>query len=224
MSYLKKLYKIGEEKINELRNKYQDPLKEFEKEVNNLKKDLNESKKLSAQINALRIRAEKDIESHYSKIKEYDKKANDIVKKGQKGEISQNAADKAALQSITLKKAYESRIETLKENIPQYDEELLKLKDTISDLKEKVYHYENELDILKTRYKLKKQKESENDLFLDDSGIISRLEKLKTKIEQHEIESDYYQKHSDELLEKTFDEENDVYNELEEIKKKIKEK
>ena len=222
MSYLDELYERGKKTVDGVKNKFQNPLNEFEKEIKNLKIDFEATQKSLAHLNALKIRAEKDIIKHQSKIKEYSVKAKEQILKGESGEISKDVAEQSALQVLTIKKAYEERIDVLKTNIPKYDEEISQLKEILPELKSKIVHYEGELDYIKNQNELNKsRKDVDTNFFSDDKGMFSRIEKLKQRITKQEIESDFYKENGDDLINDTLLQ-NEIKDELEEIKKNLK--
>ncbi len=218
MGIIRRIYDKGEETISFLKKKYKDPLKEFEKEINNLKNFLKESKNLAAHLNALKIRAEKDISSYKEDILKYGKKAEDAVKKASLEEISEEVAEKISLNALKFKKSFQNRINELTDKIPNYDDELILLKDKISDLKTKIEYYENEYNFLKKRTKNKPL--TSESFFYGDSGVISRLEKLKNSILKQSQKADFYSENSDEMYGNIKDDE--IYNEYSELKKKFK--
>jgi len=218
MGIIRKMYDKGEDTINSIKKKYYNPLKEFEKEIKNLKDYLKESKSLAAHVNALKIRAETDIVSHSEQVKKYRQKAEDAIKKANAKEISEDAAEKISIHSLGLKKTYEKRIEELKNKIPTYDEELKLLKEKISDLKIKIEYYENEYNFLKNR--TEKRKQTSQNFFYSDSGIIARLEKLKDAILKQNQKRDVYSEKSDELYGDIKNDE--IFDEYSELKEKFK--
>ena len=218
MGIIRKVYDKGEETINSIKKKYYNPLREFEKEINNLKVYLKESKNLSAHINALKIRAEKDMTDYSSQVLKFQKKAEGIIKKAALSEIAESAAEKISIQALGLKKTYEKRIEELKNKIPTYDEELKLLKEKISDLTIKIEYYQNEYKFLKNR--TGKIKQPIQNFFYSDSGIISRLEKLKDAILKQNQKVDIYSDKSDEMYGDIKNDE--VFDEYSELKEKLK--
>ena len=219
MGIIRKLYDKGEKTVNDIKSKYQNPLREFEKELKNLKLYLKESKSLAAHINALKIRAEKDTVDHKEQINKYQKKAEDAIKRNKSKEISDDIAEKISVSALKLKKTYENRVLELTDNIPKYDEELKLVKEKISDLLLKIEYYENEYRFLKTSSK-KNINNPDRNIFYSDSGIISRLEKLKEVILNQTIKSDFFSKKSDDLYKDV--DIDDVYDEYKELKTKIK--
>lgn len=218
MGIIRNIYDKGEETINFFKKKYNNPLKEFEKEINNLKKFLKESKSLTAHLNALKIRAEKDIESYKEDVLRFGKKAEDALKKASLKEMTDDVAEKISLNSLKFKKSFQNRIDELTEKIPSYDEEIIILKEKITELKTKIEYYENEYNFLKKRTKNKNT--STENFFYGDSGIISRLEKLKDIILKQNQNEDFYTKKSDEMYGNI--EPDEIYDEYSKLKKKFK--
>lgn len=219
MSFFKNLYKKGEEKINELKVKYSDPVKEFANELAKLKSEHELIKKFIAQLKAMRIRSEKDIEAHLKKIEEYDLKAKETVVKSKKGEINNAVSENVALNFLNLKKAYSDRIDELKIKIPQYDEEIRNLSEKSIEFDNKIKHYSKEYEFLKTQDEIKKSRlDIDKNLFFDDSSIISNLEQLKKRISETEYKSDFYSKYSEKFSDSDI-KNHDINEELKNIKK-----
>jgi len=219
MGIIRKAYDKGEEIVNEIKKKTQNPLKEFEKELNNLKAYLKESESLTAHFNALKIRAEKDIPEYKKNIKKYAEKAKDAVKNAEKNLISEKASETIALNALKFKKSYEKRLKDLKNKIPKYDEEIKFLKEKIEDLRLKIEHYKEEYKFLKSHTK-SAGKEKINDFFYGDEGVVKRLEKLKENIFKQNEKDDFLSSHSEDLYDGI--EDIDVTEEFEELKSKSK--
>ncbi|MCF6183578.1 MAG: hypothetical protein L3J56_02935, partial [Bacteroidales bacterium] len=143
MGIIRKTYDKGEKFFNDIKKKAQSPLKEFEKELNNLKAYLKETENLTAHFNALKIRAEKDSVEYKEQIQKYIKKAEDAVKNAGDSSISEKTAETIAMNALKFKKSYEKRLATVLANIPKYNEEIVLLKDKIEDLRLKIDHYES---------------------------------------------------------------------------------
>ncbi len=219
MGIIRKTYDKGEEIIREIKKKTQNPLKEFERELNNLKAYLKETENLTAHFNALKIRAEKDIPECKKNIKEYAEKAKEAVIKAKKELISEKVSETIALNALKFKKSYEKRLENLKNNIPKYEQEIFELKDKISDLRLKIKHYEEEHKFLKAHSK-PSGKDKISDFFYGDEGVFKRLEKLKENLLKQEEKGDYLNTHSEELYDGV--ETDDVSEEYEKLKKELK--
>jgi phage shock protein A len=178
MGIIRDIYDKGEKTLNDIKKKYQNPLREFEKELNNLKLLLKESKSVAAHINALRIRADKDILEYKIQAGKYLQKAENAIADLNSATIPNDVAEQVSLSSLKMKKAYENRIDELTTKIPIYDKELEQVKEKMDDLKTKIVYYEKEYHTLKNN----KLRSEENEIFYDDISIIARLEKLKENI------------------------------------------
>ncbi len=219
MGIIRKAYDKGEELVNEIKKKTQNPLREFEKELNNLKAYLKETENLTAHFNALKIRAEKDIPEYKKSIKKYAEKAKEAVKNAEKNLISEKAAETIALNALKFKKSYEKRLESIKNKIPEYDKEIIFLKEKIEDLRLKIAHYQEEYKFLKNRAK-SSGKEKISDFFYGDEGVVKRLEKLKENIFKQNGKDDFLKSHSEDLYDGI--EDVDVSEEFEKLKNESK--
>ncbi len=219
MGIIRKAYDKGEKLVNDIKKKTQNPLREFEKELNNLKALLKETKSLSAHYNALKIRAEKDIPEYKETIKKYAEKAKEAVTKAEKNIISEKTAKTIAVNALKFKKSFEKRLDELKHKIPKYDEEINFLKEKIDDLRLKINHYEKEYKFLKEHTK-SESKEKISDFFYGDEGVIKKLEKLKNNIFKQNEKDNFFQKHSDELYDEIEDAE--IIEEYENLKNSSK--
>ena len=219
MGIIRKVYDKGEQVVNEIKKKAQNPLREFEKELNNLKAYLKEAENLTAHFNALKIRAEKDIPDYKKRVAKYAKTAKEAISDAKKELISEKAAETIALNALKFKKAYQNRIDSLKNNIPKYDNEIILLKEKISDLRLKIEHYEEEYKFLKKHTK-PSGKEKISDFFYGDEGVVKRLDKLKNNLLNQNEKDDFLKSHSDDLYDGLDDV--DVTEEYENLKSELK--
>jgi phage shock protein A len=222
MSYLKKLYKAGEKKINELFYSTEHPLKAFEVELQKLKDELDNALSVSAGLKATLVRTEKDIQEYLNKAEQYGKKALEMIEKAKSGGMSAESADQAALQMLALKKSFLRRAEITKTRIPKIVDDNRRLDDIIELLKRNIDKYKQELEDYKIRLNVNKiikdveEKLSHN----EDSGIVSRLEHLKEIIEQKEIEEELMKEYVGDYFESEENIEKDIYEELKGLKDK----
>lgn len=220
MGIIRKIYDTGENAINSVKKKFENPLRDFEKEINNLKSFLKESKSVAAQLNALKIRASKDIEDYANKVTEHQKSAEDAIKNAFDKIISHEVAETISVNALKFKKSYQNRIQELEDKLPSYDEELEIIKEKISDLILKIDFYEKEYDFLKD--KAKESKNPLKNIFNSDDSIFEKLEKLKDAILKQNEKKDAYEKNADVMYGNI--KQNDVYDEFTELKKKFEKK
>jgi phage shock protein A len=222
MSYLKKIYKAGEKKINDLFYSTEHPLKSFENELGKLKSELDNALSVSAGLKATLVRTEKDIQDYLKKAEQYEKQALEVIAKAKSGNISPESADQAALQMLALKKNFLRRAEITKTRIPKIIDDNRRLDDTIEHLKQNIDKYKQELDDYKIRLNVNKIiKDVETKLSGNqDSGIVSRLEHLKEIIEQKEIEEELMKEYVGDYFQTEENIEKDIYEELKNLKEK----
>ena len=220
MSYFKKLYKIGEQKVNEFRYKNETPLKAFETEIKKLKTEYSNVVKAVARVKASMIQADKDIIENLEKAVLYEAKAKEILGKGKSGEISPETSDKIALQMLAMKKTYENRAEDAKNKVPEFEENLISLNETMIRLKDNIEKYELDLKKFKDKLNVQKLVDDVDDKlsYSEDSSIVSRLENLKEEIEQKEYEQKLMKNLTEDLYETETAKDKDLYDELKKLK------
>jgi len=194
MSIFKRLFKIGEAEANSMVDKLEDPIKLTEQGIRDMKNDLDASLKAYAEVKALSIKAKKDATDLRSKASSYEQKAVLLLQKAEKGEMTQQEADRLAGESLVIKDEAEKSAATEDENARKIDSQLVQLDQNIKKLKTNITHYENELKTLKARAqvsdattKLNKQMAQ-----IDGTGTIAMLEKMKTKVAEKEALSEAY--------------------------------
>lgn len=221
MSYFKKLYEIGEEKVNNLRQKQSNPLKEFEEALSSLKNEMEELMKQTAEMHAVKIRSEQDLSDYKNRITEYQRKAEDIMlKMSEKG--NPKSAEKAAAHALYLKKLYTQKYQEQEEQLSDIDSKISFLKENIEIMRERIDRYEDEYRFLSARYNQEPEIEAEDGYF-SKSEMEKRFEKAKEQIEAQEFEASHIDKITDDLyLADKYLHDADIQDELEAIKNKIK--
>ncbi len=220
MSYLKKLYERGEERINSFKQKYGNPLQEFEDALADLHADMNELMKQAAEFNAVRIRAEQDIADYKKRADEFAKKAEDILKAEN---TNPEASEKAAAHALSMKHVYAEKAKEHEAMIPEIDEKLIFLKEHIEILQERIERYEKEYQFLKSKYQRQERKKIHDYFYKSD--IENRFEQMKEKLEKNEFDENRIEKLADDmyLADKILNE-NKIQDELENLKSKLNKK
>ncbi len=194
MSIFNRLFKIGEAEANAMVDKLEDPIKLTEQGIRDMKKDLDESLKSYAEVKALSIKAKKDANDLRSKASSYEQKAVLLLQRAEKGEMSQEEADRLAGEALARKAEAENAAATEEENSRKVDSQLVQLDQNIKKLKSNIGHYENELKTLKARAKVSDATTKLNKQMaqIDGTGTIAMLEKMKTKVAEKEALSEAY--------------------------------
>lgn len=194
MSIFKRLFKIGQSEANAAIDNMEDPIKMTEQGIRDLKLDLKESLESLAQVKALSIRANNDVEELKSKANDYEQKAMLVLTKVKNGELDSNTADELATQALLKKEETNQQIEISKSEAKSFDESVSKLEGNVSEIKSTIQKWENELKTLKARVKVSKATKNLNKQMaeLDSSGTVAMLERMKDKVQQEEALSEAY--------------------------------
>jgi len=220
MSYLDKLYQKGEQKINELRSKASDPIAEFEAELRKLRTELQQTLKASARTKALIIQGESDVEFHENKASELTTKATEIINSTT---LEPKASESAALHILALKKNSLKKAAAIKNEIPKLEEESAKIEQVLTELKINIRKFENYLDDYKLKAKIEKisREAKKVQSFVNyESDTVQKLEKLKEQMDIMQVEKDLEDENLSDLLNEDMDIDKDIFDELEELKKK----
>ncbi|NME66886.1 PspA/IM30 family protein [Flammeovirga aprica] len=192
--WLKRLFGIAEAEAHSVLDKLENPIKQTEQGIRDLKTDLSKSMQGLAEVKALSIREKKEFESNSRNAREFESKAVLLLQRAQSGHISADEADRLASQALERKQQYEQRAGANQKNIDNYSGMLSKMESNVQSLKSQISNWENELKTLKARAtvsdasaKLNKQLAS-----VDSSTTIARLEKMKQKVEEKEALAESY--------------------------------
>lgn len=192
--WFKRLFGIAESEAHSVLDKLENPIKQTEQGIRDLKGDLSKSMQGLAEVKALSIREKKEFESNSRNSKEFEQKAVLLLQRAQSGHISADEADRLASQSLERKQHYEQRAIANQKNIDNYSGMLTKMESNVQSLKTQISSWENELKTLRARAtvsdasaKLNKQLSS-----VDSSTTIARLEKMKQKVEEKEALAESY--------------------------------
>ncbi|MBD0400370.1 PspA/IM30 family protein [Flammeovirga sp. EKP202] len=192
--WLKRLFGIAESEAHSVLDKLENPIKQTEQGIRDLKSDLSKSMQGLAEVKALSIREKKEFESNSRNAREFESKAVLLLQRAQSGQINADEADRLASQALERKQQYEQRASANQKNIDNYSGMLSKMESNVQSLKSQISNWENELKTLRARAtvsdasaKLNKQLSS-----VDSSTTIARLEKMKQKVEEKEALAESY--------------------------------
>ncbi len=219
MSYFKKLYDIGEEKVNSFRKKHGNPLREFEDALENLRADLTELMQQTAEFQAVKIRSEKDMLEYKTRIAEFERKAEQILAAGRES-ANPEAIEKAAAHALGMKRMYAEKSTSLTAQITGIDDKINFLKNSIEDMQERIAHYEKEYAFLKANYeKAEASKPTDTDAPITPDD---RFEAMKLKMDSMESEYSKLDRLADDLyLADKHLRDAEIQTELEALKQKI---
>lgn len=194
MSIFKRLFKIGQSEAHNLVDKLEDPIKLTEQGIRDLRKDLDASLKALAEVKALRIRSNADLNKSKFQVEDFEKKAMTLLNNAKEGKMEATEADRLATEAL-------KRVQQAKENgsraqaeIVKFDSSISQLESNINKVKSNISKYENELKTLKARMKVSKATSKINKQLsqVDSTGTIAMLEKMKDKVAEEEALSEAY--------------------------------
>ncbi len=188
MGVFQRLFKMGQSQAHAAIDNLEDPIRMTEQGIRDLKKDLQDSMKSLAEVKSIAIRMKKEAEENKGRAAEYERKAMLLLQKMQKGEISQEEADRLALEVLKRKEeASANAVRQMKEWEAQ-DKMAMQLQSKIGKLKSTVTGYENDLVTLRARARTAASTKKINAQLakVDSSGTLTMLEKMKNKVEEDE--------------------------------------
>ena len=87
ISFLKRLFGIGQAEVNSAIESLENPIKMTEQGIRDMKKDLDKSMESLAQVKSMAIRARKEVARETEKSADYERKAMLLLKRAQGGEM-----------------------------------------------------------------------------------------------------------------------------------------
>jgi phage shock protein A len=188
MNIFKRLFRIGQAEIHAAVDKMEDPIKMTEQGLRELRSDLAEATEAYAKVKALAIRTENNQLQCQQESRSYAEKAILIMQKAQSGQVDMVKAEELAREALSLHKKLYIESEDLGQQLmvlQQSSREMLRNTEILKENREK---WEKELRTLKARVKVSKATEQVNKQLaqVDSNGIISMLERMKSKVEDQE--------------------------------------
>ncbi|MGC3943826.1 MAG: PspA/IM30 family protein [Chryseolinea sp.] len=194
MNIFKRLFRIGQAEIHAAVDKMEDPIKMTEQGLRELRTDLSEATEAYAKVKALAIRTENDQVHCQQESRVYAEKAILIMQRAQSGQVDLVKAEDLAREALSIHKKYYLESEELGLQaiaLQQSSKEMLR---NTEILKENMEKWEKELRTLRARVKVSKATEQVNKQLAqaDSNGIITMLERMKSKVEDQEALSKAY--------------------------------
>jgi phage shock protein A len=187
-SFFKRVLSIGSAEAHSIVDKLEDPVKMTEQGIRELKSDLEKAMQSFAEVKAIAIRADRDVEKAKNGATDWGKKAMILLQQGQSGKLDQAQADKLATEALSKKEQFARQLVSAKQASEIQNKNVLALQKNIDTLKTQVKQYENELVTLKARAKTANATKKINKQLsnVDSSGTVAMLERMKQKVEEEE--------------------------------------
>ena len=194
MNIFKRLFRIGSAEANSLVDKLEDPIKMTEQGIRDLKTDLSSALQAMAEVKALAIRAKNDAKTHTERANEYEQKAMLLLNKAEKGEMSQEEAERLASECLVQKEQNVASAASCINDQTKFEASVSKLDGNIQHLKSNIQKFEVELKTLRARAKVSKATSNINKQLadIDSSSTVSMLERMKEKVAQEEALAESY--------------------------------
>jgi phage shock protein A len=186
--FFQRIFSLGEAEAHSIIDKLEDPVKMTEQGIRELKQELEKALKSFAEVKAISIRAQRDMEKAKLDGNEWEKKAMALLQQGQSGKVDMKQAEFLATEALNRKNEATKRISESQVSYEAQNKHVLALQKNIDTLKSKVQQYENELVTLKARAKTASATSKINKQLanVDSSGTLAMLERMKEKVEEEE--------------------------------------
>ena len=187
-SLITRFFKYCQSSLNALLNKVENPVNMAEQSIRDLKSDYEESMRGLAEIKALSISLQRQLEEKKQIAVDYERKALIILQNAKMGQISQEEADRLASEALTKKNnALEDSVkltESLKTNIALEQ----KMEGKIVSIRNQIKKWESELTTMKARYKVAKSTRKINKqlVSMSNDSTVAMLENMKSKLDEEE--------------------------------------
>ncbi len=194
MGLFARLFKIGQSEAHAAIDKLEDPIKLTEQGIKDLKADLSRSLEALAEVKAMAIRANNDMNRYKDQAADYEQKAILLIRKAEKGEIDPAEADRLAGEALVKKSESEGQYISSKKDKEQFDKSVSQIEAKTKELRRTISNYENELKTLKARDKVNKATINLNKQLaqVDSSSTVGMLERMKEKVAQEEALAESY--------------------------------
>lgn len=194
INFFKRLFKIGEAEANAMIDKMEDPIKLTEQGIRDMRLDLEKSQEALAQVKALAIRAENEMEDHQASVKDYTEKAMLLLKKGANGELSSAEADRLAREALLKKEAAQAQYDHSRNEADHLKKSVNELTTNNQTVIQNINQWESELKTLKARVKVSNATKNMNKQMagIDSTSTVAMLERMKEKAKQEEALAQAY--------------------------------
>ncbi|MBU2511824.1 PspA/IM30 family protein [bacterium] len=186
--FFKRIFSLSSAEAHNIIDKLEDPVKMTEQGIRELKKDLEDAMQNFAEVKAIAIRSERDMEKSRTGATDWERKAMALLQQGQSGKLDADKADRLATEALGRKEECSTQYNIAKKASDSQNQTVQALQKNIDTLKSKIQQYENELVTLKARAKTASATKKINKQLssVDSSGTVAMLERMKVKVEEEE--------------------------------------
>lgn len=186
--FFRRIFSLGSAEAHSLIDKLEDPVKMTEQGIRELKQDLEQAMHNFAEVKAVVIRSERDMEKAKNGALDWERKAMALLQQGQSGKLDATKADQLAVEALARKEECNKQYTIAQQASIAQNQTVVTLQKNIEILKGRVQQYENELVTLKARAKTAEATKKINKQLtsMDGTGTVALLERMKQKVEEEE--------------------------------------
>lgn len=186
--FFQRIFSLGSAEAHSIVDKLENPVKMTEQGIRELKKDLESAVQNFAEVKAIAIRSERDMEKAKNGSFDWERKAMALLQQGQSGKLDGATADRLAKEALSRKEESHKQYLLAKQAAEAQNQNVQALQKNIDKLKSQIKQYENELITLKARAKTAAATTRINKQLstMDSSGTVAMLERMKEKVEEEE--------------------------------------
>ena len=199
MSFFKRILSLGQAEANSVLDKLEDPVKMTEQGIRELQDDLIKSKEAFAQVKAISITAQKDMERAKMEARDWEVKAMSLLQHGQQGRMAMPEAERLASEALKRKDECLKRFGQAMSIFEGQQQTISRVQTNIDRLQATIGGYQNELVTLKARATSARatQKIDRQLAGVDSSSTLAMIERMKEKVRDEESLAQAYQDMAD---------------------------
>ncbi|MCS6967032.1 MAG: PspA/IM30 family protein [Cytophagales bacterium] len=172
----------------------EDPALLVEQHIDQLKSYLSDNLKSLAELKAMYIRHQQEIQAQKHLAQDYERRAIVALEKARDGHISQLEADQLAMQALAKKQAVLQQVQSAESALQHYQQTFKQLEEQTMQLKTQIDQWQGELKTLKAKQQISQTTISlHQPLFKPDSHqSLALLESLKEKVAHQQALAEAY--------------------------------
>ena len=191
---LERLFKVIQATLHSIVSKFEDPIKLAEQGIRDLKTDFDNSLKGLAEVKAIAISTQRELEEKKQIAQDYENKAMALLKNAQAGSLDPAEADRLASEALVKKQEALQAAAQLKGSLEKYNMMIKQFENKIAQLKEQIKKWEGQLRTLKARHTVavSSKKINQQLVSMSSDSTAGLLEEMKNKISEEESLAEAY--------------------------------
>lgn len=193
-SLFERLFKVVQSVMHSIVSRFEDPIKLAEQGVRDLKSDFDKSLKGLAEVKAIAISTQRELEEKKQIAQDYENKAMALLKNAQAGALDAAEADRLAGEALNKKQEALQAAAQLKSSLEKYNMMISQFENKIAKLKDQIKNWEGQIKTLKARHTVavSSKKINQQLVSMSSDSTAAMLEDMKTKINEEEALAEAY--------------------------------